>query len=117
VDSHRPGSFAVHAFSSEHAVAGLCIERPVVALRKFRPALETKVEFREKPHSVMLGKRSLAVLAASGPWSTSGHWWNHSAAWAHEEWDVALKTSDGPGLYRIYFDRMRTQWFIAGMFD
>jgi len=117
VDSHYSGSFAVHAFSSEHAVAGLCIERPVVALRKFRPALETKVEFREKPHSVMLGKRSLAVLAASGPWSTSGHWWNHSAAWAHEEWDVALKTSDGPGLYRIYFDRMRTQWFIAGMFD
>jgi len=30
---------------------------------------------------------------------------------------VALKTSDGAGLYRIYFDRMRTQWFIAGMFD
>lgn len=117
LDSHRPDSFAVHAFSSEHAHAGMCTERPTVALRKFRPALETKVEFHEKPNSVMLGKRSLAVLAASGPWSTSGHWWNHSAAWAREEWDVALKTSDGAGLYRIYFDRMRTQWFIAGMFD
>jgi len=117
VDSHRPGSFAVHAFSSEYALVGMCTERPAVALRKFRPALETKVDFREKPQSVMLGKRSLTVLAASGPWSTSGQWWNHSAAWAHEEWDVALKTSDGAGLYRIYFDRMRTQWFIAGMFD
>ena len=117
VDSHRPGAFAVHAFSSECALSGMCTERPAVSLRKFRPALETKVEFREKPNSVMLGKRPLAVLAASGPWSTSGHWWNHAAAWAHEEWDVALKTSDGAGLYRIYFDRMRTQWFIAGMFD
>jgi protein ImuB len=117
VDSHRPGSFAVHAFSSEQARSGLCTEKPAVALRRFRPALETKVDFREKPHSVVLGKTSLRVLAASGPWSNSGHWWNRSSAWAYEEWDVALKTSDGAGLYRIYFDRMRTQWFVAGMFD
>ena len=118
VDSHRPGSFAVRVFSSEQALSGMCTEKPAVALRKFRPALETKVDFgREKPQSVLLGKRSLPVLAASGPWATSGHWWNRASSWAHEEWDVALKTSEGAGLYRIYFDRMRTQWFIAGMFD
>jgi hypothetical protein len=80
--------------------------------------METNVELaREKPHSVLLGKKSLRVLAASGPWSSSGHWWNRPTAWVHEEWDVALKTSDGMGLYRIYLDRIGKQWFVEGMFD
>jgi len=57
------------------------------------------------------------VLAASGPWSSSGNWWNKTAAWAREEWDVALKTFEGVGYYRIYLDRIRKQWFVEGVFD
>ncbi len=38
-------------------------------------------------------------------------------AWAREEWDIALKTPAGIGLYRIYRDEIGGQWFVEGMFD
>jgi hypothetical protein len=84
----------------------------------FRPALETSVELTgEAPHSVRLWKKHRRVLAASGPWSSSGNWWNKTTAWAREEWDVALKTFEGVGYYRIHLDRIRKQWFVEGVFD
>src|SRR5208282_5349961 len=99
-----------HDFSSPQS-------SPVIALRIFRPALETTVELDgKKPHFVRLWSRPRRVLAASGPWSSSGNWWN-TAAWTREEWDVALQTSAGPGFYRIYRDRLRRQWFVEGVFD
>jgi protein ImuB len=90
---------------------------PTVALRIFRPALETTVELDDgKPRFVRLWSRHRRVLAASGPWSTSGHWWN-ALAWSREEWEVAVETPAGLGFYRIYRDRLRRQWFVEGVFD
>jgi len=90
---------------------------PVIALRIFRPAVETAVQLNgDKPHFVHLWSRHRHVLAASGPWSSSGNWWN-AAAWMREEWDVALQTPAGIGFYRIYRDRLRGQWFVEGVFD
>jgi protein ImuB len=119
LDSHKPGSFAVDAFSTELAASGIPdTEKPALPLRMFRPAFETSVELvNEKPNSVQLGKRTVHVLAASGPWVSSGRWWKQLSAWVREEWEVAVKMSDGIGRYRIYFDRLRKQWFIEGMFD
>ena len=90
---------------------------PSIALRVFRPALETKVQLNgDKPHFVRLWSRHRRVLAASGPWWSSGNWWN-AAAWMREEWDVALQTPGGIGFYRIYRDRLCGQWFVEGVFD
>ncbi len=90
---------------------------PAIALRIFRPALETTVELDgRKPHFVRLWSRARRVLAASGPWLSSGNWWS-TAAWTREEWDVALQTPAGPGFYRIYRDHLRRQWFVEGVFD
>jgi protein ImuB len=128
VDTHKPGSFAVQRFSSvgEPNIGEPSIGNPanlssavipIIALRVFRPAIETSVELDgEKPYFVWLWHRHRRVLAASGPWCTSGNWWNASA-WTREEWDVALKTPAGLGYYRIYRDRIRKQWFVEGVFD
>ena len=122
VDTHKPGSFAVQHFSSIHEsgreVANLpSAAGPAIVLRLFRPALETSVELDgARPHFVRLWSRHHRVLAASGPWSSSGDWWNDSP-WTREEWDVALKTPAGLGFYRIYRDRIREQWFVEGVFD
>ena len=90
---------------------------PVIALRIFRPALETSVELDgENPHFVRLWNRHRRVFAASGPWSASGNWWNVSA-WMREEWDVALQTPAGLGFYRIYRNRLQDRWFVEGVFD
>ncbi len=118
VDTHQPGSFTVQLFSSVDETADVShAVDPIVALRIFRPALETSVELTgETPHFVKLWRRHRRVVAVSGPWCASGDWWNASA-WAREEWDVALKTPAGIGFYRIYRDRLRRQWFVEGVFD
>jgi|SRR5579862_9299037 len=117
-DSHRPDSFTVERFSSIVASENTNPVTTRIVLRMFRPSVETVVELRDaRPHSIVLGKRTLRVLASSGPWTTSGKWWKRIAAWAREEWDVALKTSEGVGFYRIYSDGIRRKWFVEGMFD
>lgn len=123
LDSHKPDSFSVQPFSAIQEKLDPKIQapeptHPVIAMRRFRPAWETSVEFaHNKPCSVSLKARRLQVLAASGPWRGSGHWWDATVSWARDEWDVALKTTEGIGYYRIYLDRIRKQWFVEGMFD
>ena len=120
VDTHRPGTFAMQPFSSaelELPATGAPIVTPMIALRVFRPAIATSVELHEeKPNFVWLWQKQRRVLAASGPWSSSGNWWN-ALAWRRQEWDVALKTPAGVGFYRIVRDRVRRQWFVEGVFD
>jgi protein ImuB len=118
LDSHKPDSFTVQHFSSINEPRDPSqVIAPIIALRVFRPAIETSVELDgEKPHLVWLWHKHRRVLAASGPWSSSGSWWN-SSVWTREEWDVALKTPTGIGFYRIYRDRIRRQWFVEGVFD
>jgi protein ImuB len=92
-----------------------------------------------RPVRVTTGRRGLdggAVASAAGPWRTSGEWWRSPErasredsgriegrsperaerveSWNRDEWDVAL--ADG-GLYRIYRDRSRDQWFVGGIVD
>ena len=119
LDSHKPDSFTVQPFSGvDDDSDSLPAASPIIALRIFRPALETAVELaEEKPCSITLRKKQLQVLAASGPWRSSGNWWNAASAWTRDEWDVALKTSEGVGFYRIYLDRIKNQWFVEGSFD
>lgn len=117
LDTHKPDSFTVASSTNDQQIANLNPVYPVVAFRIFRPALETSVELNgEAPHLVRLFKGPRRVLAASGPWCSSGNWWNHQV-WARDEWDVALKTFEGIGYYRIYFDRLCKRWFVQGLFD
>jgi len=118
LDTYKPDSFTLDPFLTAGA-SDFAPVRPIpFALRMFRPALETSVKFAgASPLFVHLWSGHRRVIAASGPWLSSGNWWNKALAWAREEWDVALKTQAGIGLYRIYQDQMCGQWFVEGMFD
>ena len=118
LDTHKPDSFVVRPFSGLHQDANSSPRAiPSMVLRIFRPPLETRVELDgDRPHFVWLWQRHRRVLAASGPWCTSGNWWGPTT-WDREEWDVALKTPEGTGLYRIYQDRISDGWFVEGIFD
>jgi protein ImuB len=118
LDTHRPDAFAVRSFTNSGEACNPSAVIPTLALRVFRPALQTSVELTgTTPHFVRLWKRPRRVLAVSGPWCSSGNWWNAATAWAREEWDVALNTLEGIGYYRIYLDRLRKEWFVEGVFD
>jgi protein ImuB len=92
---------------------------PVTALRVFRPPFAAKVETHEgcPARIVFCGVRA-EVIAASGPWRTSGNWWSEGV-WQHEEWDVEIRSDVAlhDGMYRIYYDGLRRDWFVRGAYD
>ena len=68
LDTHKPVAFAVQSFSGAVETWSPSAVVPTLALRVFRPALETSVELTgETPHFVRLWKKHRRVLAASGP--------------------------------------------------
>ena len=54
-----------------------------------------------------------AVVAAAGPWQTTGEWWTETA-WACEEWDIALP--DGVAC-RLVRHLTTDEWVIDAVYD
>jgi hypothetical protein len=123
--------------------------------RVLRPPLVASVEVdvddeRERPVRVSFSGMRGDVIAASGPWRSSGEWWQEDG-WDHDEWDLAIdfgaraerreqkfgriglvamnasvharakvaEPSPWPrhGVYRIFYDSPRKNWFVAGFYD
>jgi protein ImuB len=140
IDSHRPDAFELSRLIPSHNTPEIRQNNisirgdrePVAAFRVFRPAPHVKVTVREgRPVHVSFPGMHGEIVAASGPWRTSGEWWREDA-WHREEWDVEVhrppasndKTFENSpsvepqkGLYRIYYDAVRQAWFVAGMYD
>jgi protein ImuB len=114
LDSHRPGAFVMETFAPGPFRPGAgAAAAPRVALRPFRPPRPATVTLRAgEPAFVSAPGVRGAVSERAGPWRASGDWWD--VAWSREEWDVALQ--DG-GVYRIYRDRLREEWFVEGELD
>jgi len=106
-----------------------------MALRMFRPPLPATVEVLDgRPARVFAFGVRGDVVAAAGPWRTSGDWWRDNP-WGQDEWDVELSSAPGssqpvaghqlsvvkPGprtrLYRIYRDLATGNWFVQGNYD
>jgi protein ImuB len=115
VDTHRPGAFLVETFSPApfQAVAGGPPGAARLGLRAFRPPRPAlvSVEAGAPTFVAATGVRG-AVADRAGPWRASGDWWD--VAWSREEWDVSVA---GAGLYRIFRDRLRDEWFVEGELD
>lgn len=116
VDSHRPGAFAVSTFAPPALPRGreeAAPRAPRVALRAWRPPRLAHVLTKDGALAFVSapGVRG-AVAACAGPWRASGDWWD--IAWSREEWDVALA---GGGTFRVFLDRLREEWFVAGELD
>jgi len=103
-----------------------------LALRVFRPPLAARVELGGSvPRRILIydlptvGRWRAQVVSASGPWQTSGQWWSRDR-WAREEWDLwlngqektPLKAEEPPnGLYRVFRDLLRGDWYVEGVYD
>ena len=142
LDTHCPGAFAMRAFATEHPAVvrrpDISDRRPpiVSAFRRCRHPVPARVVVEAgRPVRVTSDRQGFAggrVLTATGPWRSSGHWWEVDAAtspapaapasrdlpgerpWDRDEWDVTLSDQ---ARYRIFQDRRTKAWFIEGMFD
>ena len=134
LDTHRPDGFAMWQFAGSLGAASYGSARskgaegstgeavapsaPPAILRRFRPPLAVRVTVEgSRPVQVAIHRRGMPggrVAQASGPWRTSGGWWEDGSRWDRDEWDLAL--SDG-SLCRAYRDRITSVWFLEGVFD
>jgi protein ImuB len=150
VNTHRPGEFRMSRFipasdeskiSQENGTAAAAHVRKedhtskpclaATAFRIFRPEVQAKVELQDGyPARIYFRGMRGNIVAASGPWRTSGDWWREDT-WQQDEWEVDIRfdasasrrneripnsrTQDG--LYRIYYDSIRAAWFARGRYD
>jgi protein ImuB len=98
--------------------------------RLIRPAVPVRVELSERlPVRVFFRGAIGKVDTASGPWRTSGDWWQEDL-WDHDEWDLAIDFSTAnsnrdrrpesapeSGTYRVFHDELRKTWFVRGFYD
>ncbi len=137
-DSHRPGTFRMQSFSAVVAADGQrhkvspqpsqtatqLKDSPAIALHIFRPPLPAIVYLQnDQPARVFFQSRSGKVLHASGPWRTSGQWWEEQS-WQHDAWDLEIffcKESPAAqatsGFYRFFCDQLQNKWFVQGVYD
>jgi protein ImuB len=65
--------------------------RAAIAFRTFRPELAANVESAEgAPCRISFRGARGEVVAASGPWRTSGDWWEERG-WRQDEWDMEIR--------------------------
>ena len=140
MDTHRPGAFHMNRFlvpSGTMRPGDSPARTPAAGFRIFRPALPATVQSSAGcPARVAFRGMRGEVIAASGPWRGSGDWWEEEA-WQQDEWDLEIRfdsviNSRGPkahssspqglqspsrGLYCLYYDALRSEWFVRGMYD
>jgi len=95
-----------------------------IGFRRFRLPVPVRVRVHEgRPVHLICDRPGIAagaIVQASGPWRTSGAWWQTPAVtdgqvpWDRDEWDIAL--ADGT-LYRLHVERAVGQWALDGLFD
>jgi protein ImuB len=73
------------------------------------------------PASVFFHGLRGEVLAASGPWRTSGDWWGKDR-WQQDEWDLEIRFAFSGrelrrGLYRFAYDEIGRVWLVRGVYD
>jgi protein ImuB len=123
LDSHRSDSFAVLPLSYRHNEKHKPRSRSCLALRLFRPVLAAWIEFSGGlPAAITFNHFHATVLRASGPWRSTGAWWDENRQWRHDEWDLLLDLDGGVAdggiaLYRVFCDLHSRQWFVVGMYD
>lgn len=89
-------------------------DAPALAFRYFRPPLPARVDLASgTPRRIHARAVRGAVVQASGPWRSSGEWWQPDA-WDRDEWDLVL---DDGALYRLYLNRAAGEWFLEGAYD
>lgn len=116
-DSHRPDAYAVAPFTppSGAPVVAEPPASPPLAVRAVRPPRPLEVFCqRDRPDFIRAAGCQGRVVSLAGPWRLSGEWWRPADALQRDYYDVQL--TDG-GVYRLYFDSTRGQWFLDGVYD
>jgi protein ImuB len=125
LDRHRPDAIRMHKFQaafvvpSTHKTSG----DAKLSFRVIRPPLPAHVTVQGgRPVQVSFRGQTWKVLQASGPWRSSGEWWEETP-WQEDAWDLELCASSDNGnssrsvVYCTVFDALQQKWFVRGSYD
>jgi len=143
-DTYRPEDFQMRRFltpreaaradggnGARHAEREQANAKVSMSFRVFRPAVPAKLDLHAgSPTRVVFQGLRGEVIAASGPWRTSGDWWREDP-WQQDEWDLEIhfqaaeprdrfSSADlrsNSGIFRFYYDSLRRGWFVRGVYD
>jgi len=88
---------------------------PRAALRRFRPAQQARVVSQNAVPALLFWKgERLQLGRVSGPWQTSGYWWD-GRHWEADEWDAIV--SEPPQALRLRHEPLPGTWYVAGQYD
>lgn len=133
IDTHRPDAFRIKKFvlkdktkrkghrAKRNPHSAIRTPHSIMGFRMFRPAIRALVQAqRGRPIEISAWDKTRSVygkvIAAAGPWRTTGDWWR-SDLWARDEWDIAIAAARGQVVYRIYRQMKDGQWFVEGSYD
>ncbi len=89
--NRKTGAVLRNAAANDDCESLTDAHRTRMAFRVFRPSLPASVEMREgRLARVSFNGVRGEVMAASGPWRTSGEWWREDG-WEHDEWDIDVR--------------------------
>ena len=129
LDTHRPQAFEMQHFttaapSSPDNGNSYPQKDLITALRIFRPPVVVAVTYQDgRPAHICAKKQNHIageVLWASGPWRSSGDWWEQDS-WVRDEWDIAVQNQNKDkseiALYRLVHDLLGGRWVLEGSYD
>jgi protein ImuB len=116
-NSHRDDEFLIGAFRpSAGEVEGHAKPKaPRSALRRFRPPQPARVVLRGAEPSALFWKgERLELGAVTGPWQSSGYWWD-GRRWEANEWDAVVARPHQA--LRLRHEPEPGAWYVAGQYD
>ncbi len=118
LDDHRPDAFEVRPFAAGARAPGgvRSPRRHALAVRVLRPPAPAHVQLDAagRPTRVESAAARGDVVAAAGPWRTSGGWWSRERRFALDHYDV--QTEDG-NVVRLRHDALARRWSIDAVYD
>jgi len=125
LDSHRPDAIRMQKFLAAAPVPSnqRKAEDPKLGFRVIRPPLPAHVTLQSgRPVQVSFRGQTWKVLQASGPWRSSGEWWEETP-WQEDAWDLELRSANSNDksaasvVYCKGFDALQQRWFVRGSYD
>ena len=112
-DTHRPDAFRMQPFEWQMPDAHSVEQKlPATALRRFRSGGAALVLMEDKkPAHIRSAEINGRVAEESGPFASSGNWWDENA-WRRAEWDVQLENG---AVCRCHYDG--EHWRVDGVYD
>ena len=121
--SHRPDAMRMQKFSVSSVVPSnhKKTDDSKIGFRVIRPPWPANVTLQDgRPVQITFRGQTWKVVQASGPWRSSGEWWEENP-WKEDAWDLELHSAGGKSpaaaLYCTVFDALQQKWFVRGSYD